>query len=412
MFVPNFNPLQYGDSTTFNTLANKLASGATDFVSKVFSPGLVRPDALSITTTGLTVGYNAPSPFGVMFGSGRFATAHGSQNGVDSQTGTVSFSSILPVSGTITGYLAVSYNQVLQSPISIPGPPVGNPGYNPNYVPVVGYTSNTDSLVFSAVTGLPDNFTTFEICRFALTSSTTGLTPVYTSQYQSVPFNALQTSGTPSAGTFNIPSNTSYVNWALNGTVSAVLPSAASDGVPGTTYNFINLSGNSTAIQTNGENIYLLTTGATSLVVPSYATVSVNSIAGSWRVVDGTILLANAETYAASAASTAQNNAETYARGTSVIGSPNGYMILPNGFMLQYFHITVNAANPGTTLNYNFPYAFPTAYITSWTNPSDPTAYGGVAPIATFISSGSNTAATFNWTAGATITFSCFVLGY
>jgi len=412
MLVPQVNPLQYGDSNTLNTAFNKLASGATDFIGKLYSPGLVRPDVLAIGATGLTLGYSAPAPFGVLFGSGRFATAHGTQTGLDTQSGTINFSSFLPSSGSITAYFVAQYGQVLQNPISVPGPPPGNPGYNPNYVATVGYTTNTDTLVFSATTGVPDNQTTFEICRFILLNGTSLLLPIYLNQQIASPFNTLQTSGTPSSGNFYIPNNSSYNNWVLTGTVSAILPTAYADGVPGSTYNFVNLSANPTQIQTGGETIFLGPTGSNYLTIPALNTVSVNSASGVWNVINGSLLLTTAETYAATQAATAQSNAEAYARGTSVIGAPSGYMILPNGFILQYGAYSVGAANPGAG-SITFPIAFPGNYITSWVSLGNGSIYASsLSTIGSVQYNGSKTSASFVWVAGGSVTFNWFVLGY
>ena len=293
MHVPNINPLQYGDAVTMNTAFNQLASGVGDFDGKIFSPGLVRPDAISLGVTGLSVGYNLPSPFGVIFGSGRFATAHGVQTNVDSQSGVANFTSLAPTgSSTITAFLMATYSGVFQAPISIPGPPPGNPGYNPNYVGVVVYTDLRDTLNITATTAAPDNITSFEIARASITSATVTLSLLTAAQVLASVNKCyrflLATTGnitlTPAMATSLI---------VLSGT-TATLP--AISGSNGLSFSFLNLASSVASVITTGENIngnLLFPSGTVSIPLPQYSAINLLGYAENnnfWQVIGGNLI--------------------------------------------------------------------------------------------------------------------------
>lgn len=165
-----------------NNAFRQLGSGCTDLVSKLYSPGLVRPDVIGVSGSSQTIDFTLPSPFGVLFGSGLFATAHGNTAAQDTQSYSVNMASLFPSSGSVTGYVLASYNQVQQSPITITGPQIGHPAYDPAFSPYVGYTVNRDTLVLSGSTSAPDNQTTFEVCRCILKASSaavSGITTAY-----------------------------------------------------------------------------------------------------------------------------------------------------------------------------------------------------------------------------------------
>lgn len=293
MQVPNINPLQYGDAGTMVTAFSQLASGIGDFTGKIFSAGLVRPDVCSFGVTGLVLGWNLPSPFGVLFGTGRFATAHGLLTNMDSHTGTSDFTSLVPTGATsITAYLVATYSGVYQSPISIPGPPQGNPGYNPNYAGAVGYTVLRDTLVVSATTSAPDNSSQgFELNRFTLTSATVALTQ--NTQFQVLASVNKCNNITFSFGTSNLTAANAANLIILSGS-TVTLP--AISGCDGLVFSFVNISSGASIVQTTGENIngfWSSPSGSVSASIPQWGALTLGGIAKNqlyWQVVGGNLI--------------------------------------------------------------------------------------------------------------------------
>jgi hypothetical protein len=134
-------------------------------------PGLLSPEAMTVSFSGLVATVGLPQPWGLIASSGVVVRAHGTQTGTDTQNYSVNFASLVPASGTLTAYLAATVAQIQQNPFPITGPPPGDPAYNPNFVPTVGYATNQYSVALSAVSGGINNTTTFELFRTTLTAS-------------------------------------------------------------------------------------------------------------------------------------------------------------------------------------------------------------------------------------------------
>ena len=177
MLVPNFSTNQYIDAPTLNAAAAAV-SGDMQLAMGGNTAGLINPTSASYTTSGLSVTASLPSPFAVLFGNGVLAQAFGTTTGQSTSSYTVSFAGVVPASGSVTAYLVASYQQIQQNSISVIGPPVGHPDYNPNFQPYTAYELNVDSLALSATSGAPDNATTFELFRCTLAAGATGIVPV------------------------------------------------------------------------------------------------------------------------------------------------------------------------------------------------------------------------------------------
>lgn len=201
MFVPLFSADQYIDADSLNAAAAD-ASGALGIaMAAILYPGLISADSAGLSVSGLAVTANLPAPFGVLFSTGVLSQAHGAVNGVDTQSYVTNLSGLVPGgSGSVTAYLVASYLQIQQNPIAITGPPPGHPDFNPNFIPYTAYGTQTDSLSLSATSGVPDNASTFELCRFTLTSGTVNLaSPNRTFQVRHAGIRNIQTL-TPAIG--------------------------------------------------------------------------------------------------------------------------------------------------------------------------------------------------------------------
>ena len=172
MKLPNFTLYEYIDAPTLNTAMGAIATSFNTAVSGIFSsPGLLRADVLGLASSGLVATVTLPAPFGIVFGgTGVLAQAHGTVTGQDTQSYSVSFSGVVPASGTVTAYLVASYAQIQQGAYQVVGPPPGNPDYNPTFVPATAYSFSVDSLAVSATTTPPDNISTYELARYALSA--------------------------------------------------------------------------------------------------------------------------------------------------------------------------------------------------------------------------------------------------
>lgn len=175
MKTPTFSGNEYVDSVAFNTAAGLVSGDIAVLNSATMLPGLSRNDVISFAATGLTMGLHLPAPFGINFGTGVFAQAHGVVTGQDTSTYAVSLSGVVPASGTATIYMLASQYSIQQNPYGIPGPPPGHPSYVPTFVPYTAYATTTDTLSITPSTTPPNNVTTFELCRTVLGAGATGI---------------------------------------------------------------------------------------------------------------------------------------------------------------------------------------------------------------------------------------------
>jgi hypothetical protein len=185
MQQPQYANAEFVTETIFNTAASQTMKSIREMGSNsvFFQPGVVQPSALAFTFNGnLTVTLNAPPPFKCLFGTGAYAGAHGITDGTDSSTyPNISFSGLVPGSGSVTAYIVGQYASVQLDPVVIIGPPPGHPDYSPSFLPYTAYTRIQDTINIIATTVAPDNLTSIELARTTLTAGQTQITTVNTS---------------------------------------------------------------------------------------------------------------------------------------------------------------------------------------------------------------------------------------
>lgn len=196
-----FSPEQYVDAASLNAFSSAVSGNTALGQSSLALPGLISPTAITNTVTGLVVASTLAKPFGVLFGNGVLAQAHGILTNADTQSYSTDFTASVPVSGAaVTAYLLASYAQIQQAPFQIIGPPPGHPDYNPDFVPATAYALNVDSLALAASLTPADNQTTFELARTTLVSGASTLVLDTTAQVCASALNTLpvlQVSGSP-----------------------------------------------------------------------------------------------------------------------------------------------------------------------------------------------------------------------
>lgn len=179
MEQPQFLQYEYVNETIFNTAFGQLLTSIREpYGGEVyFQPGVANPSSLTYTyNNSLTVTVNAPSPFKCLFNTGQYCSGHGLTNGTNSSTYTVDFTSLVPVSGSVTAYVVAQASTVQEDPVLIVGPPPGHPDFNANFVPYLGYTSVQDTLNIFATTNIPDNLTSIELGRILLNAGQISIT--------------------------------------------------------------------------------------------------------------------------------------------------------------------------------------------------------------------------------------------
>lgn len=243
-----FSQNQYVDQGILNTAESLTASGLTMLASGFVQAGLVRPDAMLLAFSGLAASATLARPFGVLFGNGTFADAHGTVTGSDTQVYPVSFASLVPASGSITAYMVASLSTIQQDAYTVIGPPVGHPDYNPGFVPYTAYNTNVDTLSISATSGVPDNITTFELARFTLAAGATGLAA--STVYQRRATSPLQSQVIPVSGIYTVAIVDAGRTHQFTASGSAVLPLAS--GANGLIFPFANASPDAVTIQVVG----------------------------------------------------------------------------------------------------------------------------------------------------------------
>lgn len=181
---PNFTDPQFVDAEGTGGLnaafATVYGNVAGEFDATYALPGMVSPETVAITFSGMIATVIAPAPFGVITSGGAFAQAHGTQTNADTHTYTVDFSPLVPASGTINSFLRITPTSILQNPVPIPGPPAGHPSFNPSYAPTIGYATQVESLAMDATLTTPNSSSTFELARVVLTPGQTSVTSFIT----------------------------------------------------------------------------------------------------------------------------------------------------------------------------------------------------------------------------------------
>lgn len=172
MQTPNFANNQFVDQKLLNNAFGAVSGSVATLASVAYAGGgLLYPEQISYSASGMVVTVTAPAPAGLLTApSGIVAQAHGTVTDSDTQTYSVDFTALVPASGSVTAYLIATAATVSQNPVGVPGPPPGHPSYNPAFVPTINYQVTTDTLALSASTSAPNNSTAFELARTTLTA--------------------------------------------------------------------------------------------------------------------------------------------------------------------------------------------------------------------------------------------------
>lgn len=175
---------QFVDANLLQTIAGTAKSNLETEVGFLHTPGLINPNLVSITPSGLTLNINfayggtSLGAFAVVFSDGTVVQAHGTNDGSDSQSYSVDLSSLVPTSGTTTAYVTLAKGTIGAVPETVVGVPPGHPDYNPNFNPFEFYSITKDTLVVAAANTnfFINNATLFELCRVTLSAGQNTIT--------------------------------------------------------------------------------------------------------------------------------------------------------------------------------------------------------------------------------------------
>lgn len=285
MKTPLFTSQQFLDAAGLNAAAGIASGNVAATVSGLSLPGLIHPEAISLTYSGLAVTVAAPMPFQVMFGTGQVAGASGIITNQISSSYNVSFSGVVPGSGSVTAYLVASAASISSGAYQVVGPPPGHPDYNPVFAATTAYATTIDSLNFTPTLTAPDGFSTFEIGRATISAAATGVTlsTIYQQRAQvSFARQILQVSGAVAI----TPGTHGGKILEFIGAGTGTLPPVALSNGLGYTFNS-QTSGLVTIQSTGGESIYgggAAGTAVTSFLVNQYSLISIVGIIGGWQV--------------------------------------------------------------------------------------------------------------------------------
>ena len=238
-----------GLNAAFGAVSGSIALlAAAGFVK----PGLYQPELMTVAFSGLTATVGLPAPFAVINASGVVAQAHGTATGSDTQSYAVSFSGLVPGSGSIVAYCVAQAAMVQQNPVPIPGPPPGHPSYNPNYQPTIGYAQAVDTLALSTTTTPPDGMSAFELFRTTLTAGEGSITS-WSTEYQQRTTPYWAAAPTVVAGGNLTFAQSQGMLVPASGGITSTLPLAASG--TGLRYSFLNTSTGTWTIAAQGSDL-------------------------------------------------------------------------------------------------------------------------------------------------------------
>lgn len=237
MKIPNFLYEEFVDDGVFNNAMTVLQNSIIETGSNgtFLLAGVINGASLifSFTINSLVVGVTTPNtgsnPFRCLFNSGVITSGHGIVNGLDIQTYSVDFTTLVPIAGSITAYIVAQETTVLESPTTIIGAPPGHPDYSPNFVPNIGYSVIQDTLNIFVTTTVPDNLSTIELARTTLVAGQTSISSVDTTHQVPAIVNAKVVT---LAGDVTGPSDGNIISF-LQGN-----PVAASTPAPNSVFNF------------------------------------------------------------------------------------------------------------------------------------------------------------------------------
>lgn len=294
------------------------------------APGLLAPDEILIELGFLVITLVFSPDSGLVESGGTVVHAHGAQTGQDSQIYNVDLSSFVPGSGSSTVILSATPLVIQQDPFPIPGPPPGFPSFNPNFVPAVGYASNTYSFFIAVGTTPPDNVNSFEILRTTLTTGQTSITTYDTSHQVRACLRTAQPVITLTSGMDIVPSQAFNVISPSAGGFTFTLPPSVQSG--GLSFTFVNPTGGNLTLAgsfTDVINGYNLSNASSITLYPFQTVVLWTAGKGSWEAIGG--------------------------GGVQINRANPGYRVYPGGSIRQFGNVTVNA---NSTLSVNYATSF------------------------------------------------------
>ena len=321
-------------------------------------PGLVAPEAMTLTFSGMVATVGLPSPWGVFSSGGVVVRAHGVQTGQDTQSYTVSFSPLIPSSGSVTAYLVATITQIQQTPYPIPGPPPGHPAYNPNTIPTIGYAQQVYTTALAAVTGsVVDNINTFELMRTTLTAGQSSVTTWNTLGQFRVPDRDAWPAELLTSGGSLAPGQAQTTMVFTAPGITVTLPPAS--GAGGLMFGFSNpLTVTGTVAITGSDLIagFVASGGVSSVIVPASGAVTLwaNAASGQWEITgfSPSVLLDGTNTWTGGE-NTFTNNVAI--DGTTYFGSTGNFSAFESGSnqILQFEVGQQLVFNPSTGFNLN-----------------------------------------------------------
>jgi hypothetical protein len=295
MFSPYYNPYEYLNGSSLNNGFVAVSGTVTQIMQSVgIYDGFVRADVLTFSSSGLNLTVSMPAPFLAVLG-GVPVAANGTTNGVTNNSTTVSFSGVVPASGSQPIYLVATSGTVQNSSIAIPGPPPGHPDYNPNYQPTFGYVQQNTTIILAASASSPPSGY-LQLATSTLAAGATGLGSFSTEFAQ--PF-ALRTVRAPNAGLLSSATGifaSAGVGYVFNTSGNTfTLPSAL---LPGGGHFFPTLNSptvGTMTVNTNGTDLIYgayfqaVGSGNTSIALTSEQTASLWSVGGTWQFDGGNV---------------------------------------------------------------------------------------------------------------------------
>ena len=292
MQVPFFTDPQFLDSNGSGGL-NGAFSGAVfqsilSYGSGIWTAagGLVAPEAMTVVFSGMVASLTLGTPWRLLTKGGLLVDAHGVQSNQDTIDYTVDFTPLIPATGSLTAYLAASLTTIMQNPFPIVGPPPGHPAYNPNFVPTVGYATNTYSVSLAAVTGQPDNANTYELLRTTLVAGQSAVTGFSTVGQSRASNRVVSTPNyITSGGTLTAYDAGKTITPTVSGLTYTLPPVTGAGGV---IFYFVNPTNGNTTVAVNGLDLIVsnTVTGVASIAVPPSGSLALwgNPFFGTWHI--------------------------------------------------------------------------------------------------------------------------------
>jgi hypothetical protein len=242
---------------------------------------------MTVSFSGMVATVGLPAPWGVVSSGGVIVRAHGTQTGMDTQTYSVNLAPLVPVSGSLTAYLAATVSTIQQGPFPVPGPPPGHPAYDPNYVPSVAYAATVYTVALAAVSGGIDNVNTFELLRTTLSAGQGAVTGWSTAgQARAADRDAWPATVLPSGGLLS-PGEAQYMLLPATSGLTHTLPPAS--GAGGLMFGGVNPTVGPWTLAATGSDLIAglgASGGASSLAVPpsGAALLWANAASGIWQL--------------------------------------------------------------------------------------------------------------------------------